>query len=340
MLYEVRRTPALLERVGSPSPTLRPDRLSVVQVHALRRGLPWTPGTLSLHFTALRRFLRWAGNPLANDAEVWSVPGGVPTHRRWLRSEDLAGLFRESVGPERLLVSLEGFNGLRRIEVLRLRWPDVDLAARRLRVLGKGRNGGKWRVIPMFPATEKELRAARDRAGQPPPEGPVLGLARTGADRLLQRAVNRSGLAQAGVRVSHHDLRRTFGRLANDAGMDLVQLKNLYGHASMDQTVHYIGLDEDRMREGLDRLARLIDPLLNRRRGKRTGAPGSGAGPPELTNDRGRPPPRASTRAAAPDGTTLDEPAGDGSPRGPYRRQGRARPARSRAARSAAPRPE
>jgi hypothetical protein len=44
--------------------------------------------------------------------------------------------------------------------------------------------------------------------------------------------------------------------------MDLVQLKNLYGHTSLDQTVHYIGLDEDEMRAGLDRLATFMGPLL------------------------------------------------------------------------------
>jgi site-specific recombinase XerD len=76
--------------------------------------------------------------------------------------------------------------------------------------------------------------------------------------------VRRSGLDRVGVAVSHHDLRRTFGRLSHDAGMDLVQLKNLYGHSSLDQTVHYIGLDEDRMRAGLDSLARVMNPLLGR----------------------------------------------------------------------------
>ena len=106
MLYEVRRTPALLERVQSPSPLVRPDRFSVAQVQALRAGLPWSPGTLSLHFVALRRFLRWTGNPLANDPEVWSVPSGAPTHRRWLRPEDLARLYRASAGAERVLISL------------------------------------------------------------------------------------------------------------------------------------------------------------------------------------------------------------------------------------------
>jgi hypothetical protein len=44
--------------------------------------------------------------------------------------------------------------------------------------------------------------------------------------------------------------------------MDLVQLKNLYGHTSLDQTVHYIGLDEDEMRAGLDRLDSMMSPML------------------------------------------------------------------------------
>lgn len=90
----------------------------------------------------------------------------------------------------------------------------------------------------------------------------VVPLSRSGADLALRRVANRAGFPDLGLRVSHHDLRRTFGRLAHKAGMDLVQLKNLYGHTSLDQTVHYIGLDEDEMRAGLDRLASLLGPLL------------------------------------------------------------------------------
>lgn len=259
ILYEIRRTPSLLRRVGVVDPPPTPLEVTAEQLAALRKHLPWAPGTLANHFGALRRFLRWAGNPLASNADAWAVPAGSPVHRRWLKSQELATLFQSSQGNERLLVALEGFNGLRRVEVLRLRWQDIDLTADRLRVLGKGRHGGKWRVVPMFSLTKTVLAAARQLA---PSQGRVIGLSRSGADFLLQRAAKRSGLAESGLRVSHHDLRRTFGRLANEAGMDLVQLKNLYGHSSLDQTVHYIGLDEDRMRDGLDRLAQLLKPVL------------------------------------------------------------------------------
>ncbi len=263
IVYEVRRTPGLLARVGAARPRESPRRLAASQLGALRKGLPWAPGSIALHFAALRRFVRWSGNPLGADPSVWTVASGAPARRRWLKPGELGQLYRSARGVERLLISLEGFNGLRRVEVLRLRWLDVDLSARRLHVLGKGRNGGKWRTIPMFPTTERIMLATSD--GQPP-EARVLPVSRSGADLILQRAVVRAGFTQTGVRVSHHDLRRTFGRLANTAGMDLVQLKNLYGHSSLDQTVHYIGLDEDRMREGLDRLARLLHSELARGR--------------------------------------------------------------------------
>jgi integrase len=261
ILYEIGRTPALLRKVGVDAPPSSPVRLEADHVHRLKRGLAWSPSTFTLHFAALRRFLRWSKNPLAADRGVWSVPSGSTGRRRWLASEELARLYRAARGEERVLLALEGFNGLRRVEVLRLRFRDVDTDRQRLRVLGKGRNGGKWRSLPMFSETVRVLKAwpaSGDR------DALVLPRSRSGADLVLQRAARRAAFPELGLRVSHHDLRRTFGRLAHKAGMDLVQLKNLYGHSSLDQTVHYIGLDEDEMRAGMDRLARLMDPLLRR----------------------------------------------------------------------------
>lgn len=209
---------------------------------------------------------------------MWAVGSGSPSRRRWLTSAQIGLLFRSARDQERLLIALEGLNGLRRVEVLRLRWQDVDLEAHRLRVLGKGRHGGKWRVIPLFSVTEAVLRSAKPPQSE---DGPILDRSKSGADLVLRRAVERSGLLQGGTQVSHHDLRRTFGRLAHTAGMDLVQLKNLYGHNSLDQTVHYIGLDEDRMREGLERLAHLVEPLVG------LGAPNGRIIKPRGRNSRG-----------------------------------------------------
>lgn len=264
IVYEVARTPALLVRVGERSAPARPQAVRSTHVLRLKQGLPWSPAMFSLHFAALKRLLRWAKNPLAGDRAVWAVPSGFMSRRRWLAPEQFVRLYRAARGPERVLVALEGFNGLRLVEVLRLRLRDVDFERQRLRVLGKGRNGGKWRMLPMFSETARALGSVR---GKPDGSAAVLPLSRSGADLVLHRAAERAGFPRSGLRVSHHDLRRTFDRLAHKAGMDLVQLQNLYGHSSLDQTVHYIGLDEDEMRAGLDRLASMIGPMLRSAQG-------------------------------------------------------------------------
>lgn len=264
ILYEVERTPSLLQRTGVTTLPTTPRRLRASHVEQLKQGLPWAPATFALHFNALRRLLRWAQNPIAARRGLWAVPTETTGRRRWLAPEQLARLYRAAHGRERVLLALEGFNGLRRVEVLRLRSKDVDFGRQRLRVLGKGRHGGKWRTLPMFSETARALRSISAGGDE---NSPIFPLSRSGADLVLRRVAHRAGFPSLGLKVSHHDLRRTFGRLAHKAGMDLVQLKNLYGHSSLDQTVHYIGLDEDEMRAGLDRLATFMGPLLRTGRG-------------------------------------------------------------------------
>jgi integrase len=259
ILYEIGRTPSLLERVGATSLPSVPAELSSAHIEALKDNLPWKPATFAIQFNALRRFLRWARNPIATKPGLWTLPEESTGRRRWLTPDQLARLYTAARGRERVLVALEGFNGLRRVEVLRLRLKDIDFGQQLLHVLGKGRNGGKWRTLPMSSETAKILRSIPIRED---PNYRVFPLSRSGADMVLWRASQRADFPRQGLRVSHHDLRRTFGRLAHKAGMDLVQLKNLYGHTSLDQTVHYIGLDEDEMRVGLARLATFISPWL------------------------------------------------------------------------------
>jgi len=258
MRWELNRLPSLLGRVGHPVRLRRPRDVTAECVDALRRGLPWESPTFAIHFQALRQFLRWGKNPITMDSSLWRLPSVTPTHRRWLTRDQLVSLYRGARGAERVLVALEGFNGLRRVEVLRLRVKDVLEAEGCLRVLGKGRHGGKWRNIPMQAEVRRVLgpwiegKRADER---------VVPYSPTGADQLLLRASVRAGLRRQGIRVSHHDLRRTFGRLANASGMNLVSLQGLFGHASPELSAHYIGLDIDELKRALDRMGSFIGPL-------------------------------------------------------------------------------
>lgn len=267
MRWELERLPGLMDRVGRRIELRLPRDVTEECIHAMRDGLGWETSTFALHFQALRQFLRWGHNELAAEKSLWRLPSPAPIHRRWLTREQLLTLYRSARGVEKVVIALEGFNGLRRIEVLRLRRKDVLLDQGCLRVLGKGRHGGKWRNIPL--AGEVRRVIGPWLAGREPSER-VVPYSITGVDEILQRAARRAGFPATGVRVSHHDLRRTFGRLANASGIDLVALQGLFGHASPELSAHYIGLDIDSLRVALDRLGSFLGqtgPRFNRPRG-------------------------------------------------------------------------
>jgi len=126
--YEILRTPSLIQKAGGISAPSTPGRVRADHIEQLKHGLSWSSATFSVHFNALRRFLRWARNPLTADRGVWAVPGESTGRRRWLAPDQLIRLYRAARGRERVLLALEAFNGLRRVEVLRLRAKDVDFS--------------------------------------------------------------------------------------------------------------------------------------------------------------------------------------------------------------------
>jgi integrase len=288
MLWCILRMPVLLRPLGfDPAPT--PRKVGVEHIRALKEKIGWEPTTMANFFNCLRPFLKWIGNPIADHKGVWCLPTGKLSHRRWLTEEQLVALFRgaqkltsQPVNPHArpprvpginylapALVACEGFNALRRIEVQRLRVKDLDFEGSRMMVHGKGRNGGKWRTIPMTESAKAVLQPlAQGRAPEDhvfPGMEPGRSICHSGTDQLIQRSAHLAGFptnARGWALVSHHDLRRTFGRIAYYAGMNLVELKNFYGHTSIDMTAHYIGMDEDRMRDGLAKFDARMGDLI------------------------------------------------------------------------------
>jgi integrase/recombinase XerC len=139
--------------------------------------------------------------------------------------------------------------GLRAGEVRGLRLADVDMGLRRLRVVGKG---GRERVVPVdrafFTELASYLRVERP-AGCATPEcfvvlrGPTTGQAMTeaGLRRIFRIHRARSGA----TRVRPHRLRHTFGTELAAAGIDLLVLRELMGHASPETTAGYVHLSPE-----------------------------------------------------------------------------------------------
>lgn len=139
--------------------------------------------------------------------------------------------------------------GLRAAEFVALNIGDVDVSTGAVRVLaGKGR---KERVVYIGVRTSKAyLRylAERSDTGRDAPlwvsEKTGSRLTHWGLRQMLERIGERAGVAG----VSPHNFRRTFAIWSLRAGMDLVRLAALMGHADLSMLRRYLAVVEKDLR--------------------------------------------------------------------------------------------
>jgi len=154
--------------------------------------------------------------------------------------------------------------GLRRCEVLGLRFADIQVADRRL-VVTEGK-GGYHRVVPaagrFFEALgdylhgERPATAATDRVFvvlKGPRRG--LPLSAEGLDEILAGARRRAGLEHA----TCHELRHTCLTRLREAGMALEAVQAQAGHRSIESTRVYLHLASDWLADQYRRAAELTD---------------------------------------------------------------------------------
>lgn len=141
---------------------------------------------------------------------------------------------------DRLILSMLYECGLRRSELAGLLDRNVDLGKRQLKVFGKGR---KERIIPFGQSLADQIELWRDLRGSLAVYADTFfvslkGQAMTGGQvyRIVHRALAHiPNLAQRGA----HTLRHSFATDMLNSGADLVAIKELMGHSSIDVTVRY-----------------------------------------------------------------------------------------------------
>ncbi len=209
---------------------------------------------------SLFRFACLNGRLAANPAESVRTPKQEKTLPRHLRPGEIEDLIDSAQTDDplgrrdRAILELLYATGLRVGELVSLDWPDVDLEARVLRVMGKG---GKERMVPFGRPAAEALKAwLADSesliAERPAPRSrePVF-LSKTGrrlSDRAVRRIVDRRSAA-AGVPagVHPHTLRHTFATHLLEEGADLRTIQELLGHSSLATTQRYTHVEIERM---------------------------------------------------------------------------------------------
>jgi len=221
---------------------------------------------------ALREHPELPSNPCVNID--WAA---LPPHKAALAPEGLAGWFKAAMKIENplrrdfLLFAL--YSGMRRQSVAEMRWADVDLARRLLRVPRP--KGGEARAfdLPLSDALVEILRrrkaehdklAAGDRKLEP--------WAWPAASKTGHIAEPR----EEGLPGTIHDLRRVFITVATHRlKLHPYDVKLLVNHAlpRADVTTHYVAADVEALRVPMQAISDALRALCEPRRGSGTVVP-------------------------------------------------------------------
>jgi integrase len=175
---------------------------------------------------------------------------------------------------DRALWATAMYAGLRRGELRALRYSDVDLAARVIRVQRgwdavEGEQGGKsaaaMRNVPILDLLTPELAAHKLRTGR---DGDDLVFGRTATEPFVPSTIRTRALAawaKADLEpIGLHEARHTFASLMIAAGANVKVIQSVMGHATISMTLDHYGhlmpggLDEAAAAANLD----FRDPLM------------------------------------------------------------------------------
>ena len=186
---------------------------------------------------------------LTNPAEGCALPRVEHQEMKTLTTVQLASFFREARESGVFeLYYLELATGLRRGELLGLKWEDIDLERGDLRVRRQvSRINGEvveaplktknaYRTLPLAEDTVGVLKEQRKKVGNSPWVFPSPNGGQISPDsvlHMLHRVLKRAGLPK----VRFHDLRHTFATLALQNGVDVKTVSGMLGHFSAGFTL-------------------------------------------------------------------------------------------------------
>lgn len=201
------------------------------------------PSTVSRHFDILRRAAK-----VAEQEWNWISPVEALSHCRTIvpqpttvrRIDDaLLDLLRASANRSRVIylrpaIELALLTGMRRSELTKLQWEDVDLVKCLLTV--RDTKTGYDRTIPLpAPAIE-----ALELLG--PSKGSVLGCTASALTQAWRRCKKR-----AGVKIRFHDLRHEACSRLFEMGFSPIEVASISGHRTLSQLMRYSHASQDAM---------------------------------------------------------------------------------------------
>lgn len=191
-----------------------------------------------------------------------------------LTPEEIVGILKELPEPLRTMIELDAFTGLRRGELIGLRWRDVDFESLVLHVRrsvvamveGGPKTEASQKDVPLDAQLADCLFAWKQRSVYTQPGDWVFASPHMKGHQpywpsTLWRYYGRPAVKQANVgkNVSYHTFRHTFGTLLNANGENPKVVQELLRHASLKVTTDvYMQAVSPQKREAQSRLVKMV----------------------------------------------------------------------------------
>lgn len=211
--------------------------------------------TVNLYLSAIKQLVSWCirnreelqlSEPQLNDLRDVTDVRGLAVERTFYK-DSLEASEREQLLMaidslrDRTIISLLALEGLRTVEVTRLKLGDLDFERHRLLVLGKGKNTKK--AIKLFARCSQTIQAyLTERERWPVPPGSrsefLFPDLKTHQIRyVVDKQLRQHGLKRTGM--SAHSLRHTVGQLLLEQGVSLEHVQQHLRHETMETTQFY-----------------------------------------------------------------------------------------------------
>jgi integrase len=188
-------------------------------------------------------------NPMKSVQSLKVPPGRL----RFLEKEEIVKLLSNCTKNLKPIVILALFTGMRRGEILGLKWHDIDVK-RNIIILLDTKNGDK-REVPM----NEQVKTALIRVRKHPESAYIFcnnkGVPVHDIRKSYSTALEKSGITN----FRFHDLRHTFASQLVMAGVDLNTVRELLGHKDMTMTLRYAHLAQSHKQRAVDLLGKKVD---------------------------------------------------------------------------------
>jgi integrase len=182
----------------------------------------------------------------------------LPEHNdklRWLTNDEEERLLAHAPEYLRPIIIVALHTGMRRGEVLTMKWADLDFGQKLVRVTHTKNH--RIRYIPMNSRLEKLLDSMKPEATTWEKSPYVFSNLETETkfkdlSRAFEGTARRSGLED----VTFHTLRHTFASRLAQAGVPLNTVRELLGHGDMTVTMRYAHLAPNNLREAVQVLVK------------------------------------------------------------------------------------